>query len=628
MQLLPWVRWISKRRSLYTASWLPWEDKILKDYVEHNGRQWTKVVQHCLPHRSPKQCEGRWVENLRPNLKKGPFSKDEREILKNAVKEFGVGKWKEICLYRLPERSHRRIANEWNSNRPTVGGWTEEEERLLIKGVEKHGLHNWINIVREFLPHRSRSSVRNHYREFLTPNLSLLPWNENELDLLLRRTIIFGLDWNKVAEGIPNRAPEQCRYQWIKGIDPSLSKEPWTPNEERLFLERLIEAKGHLKTASDKMPGRNSLFCFSKFREILLDPELNIAMGDSLKCASHENRLEWRARVARLICEWLDKSLSFRVLAHDGLLVFKQGRWSEEERAELDAACKEQQTPDWDTITQHTVRSEDKEQAELDTTCKEQQALDWNTIAKRVGRTPNQCRRQYEEQMFSVGTKRTLWSPEEDDLLLKAIETHGKDWVSVAALVPERSPTQCSYRWRRVLRYPNRNDQPLSDSEKTLLWEGYQMFGPNWQVIQKSYFPDRRPDHLMRWWSLHKPKENYDFRKPGWTEVEEDTLKFAIERSTSEGKINWPLVSKMMENRTAKECRLQWQIKLDPTLKKGKWDSEEKMRMVELVQKYKIQESTGSFWPLVAQELGTGRSVHSCRSAYYKMQRKGSRYAT
>ena len=46
----------------------------------------------------------------------------------------------------------------------------------------------------------------------------------------------------------------------------------------------------------------------------------------------------------------------------------------------------------------------------------------------------------------------TSHSPEQDELLKRAVKQHGgKDWKKIASMVPGRNHEQCLQRWRKVL---------------------------------------------------------------------------------------------------------------------------------------------------------------------------------
>ncbi|KAF7096955.1 hypothetical protein CFC21_098835, partial [Triticum aestivum] len=61
----------------------PWtsdEDQRLRTYVEAHGEgNWNQVQRNAGLNRCGKSCRLRWANHLRPNLKKGPFSKEEEQ---------------------------------------------------------------------------------------------------------------------------------------------------------------------------------------------------------------------------------------------------------------------------------------------------------------------------------------------------------------------------------------------------------------------------------------------------------------------------------------------------------------------------------------------------------------------
>lgn len=78
--------------------------------------------------------------------------------------------------------------------------------------------------------------------------------------------------------------------------------------------------------------------------------------------------------------------------------------------------------------------------------------------------------------------KGIAWSALEDDLLKKAVDKHSaKNWKEISKMVPGRTGSQCSQRWRRIQPYKNR--QPWTKEEDKLLADLTQKFGCNWSLI-------------------------------------------------------------------------------------------------------------------------------------------------
>ncbi|KAI8364230.1 hypothetical protein BD560DRAFT_173860 [Blakeslea trispora] len=603
--------------------WQPWEDELLSNYVKHNGKKWNEFVQHCLPHRSSRQCQARWSDTLDPSLKHGPFSLEEKQKLKEAVAKLGQGQWAEIRQHYLPERPARRIANVWSSltsadTNTKHKRWTPEEDELLLEGIAKYGLSAWSKIASEFLPWRNRMQIRNHYSAQLDPNTSKAKWTDDELDLLLRRTIVFGQNWNKVAEGIPQRSPEQCSRIWMTQLDPGLNKEPWTAEETLLFWKQLVVCRGDFLKVSERLPGRTRLMCFNKFwSTVKRDAEFCLVSGDQIQQTEQENAPEWRTRIASLVCEWLDHDMEIRESSNGALYFYHSGSWSQEELDRLIQIVDQQKT-----------------KGELDSKA-------WRDIALYFeGRDAKQAKYQYQQHVVDKDKKKGVWSEEEDSLLEKLIREHGtSNWDKIVQDMPHRSQRQCAYRWYHCLQYRDRQEAPqiirhkhLTDTEKLLIQEGVDMFGTDWHSIHMVYLPTRTPKQMSSWWYAHKKKqrvyEDTDKNRK-WTEEEDRVLSFSVQDNinTTTGQVSsWAKVAKMIQGRTSSQCKVRWMYSLRPGLLKGVWSYDEELRLVDIVQKYRLQ-GMGIKWSIVAGELGTGRSEWACRCKYNYLQKKGNRFA-
>lgn len=576
-------------------AWQPWEDDLIRNYVKVNGRRWNDIVQHCLPNRTIQQCQSRWTDVLNPVLKRGPFSMEEKELLEKGVATLGQGKWTSISQQFLPHRSPRRLANEWSNTTKSKMRWTEEEDALLLKGIEQFGPSAWAKIASNLLPWRTRVQIRNHYRSNLDPNVKRAKWSEKELDVLLRRTIIFGQDWKKVAEGIRGRTPEQCSAVWLSELDPALNKGPWSDEETRLFWEKLVECNGQFVKVD--LPGRNRLGCFRKFwATVRDDQEFVMLYGDHIKREKTENGPVWRTRVAKLVCEYLKHNTGIRESSNKSIQIHKSGPWQKHELDKLEQVVQ-------DVLTK---------KGKLDKN-------DWKIISEQFpGREVQQCKYQYEEHLSTKDLKKGAWTKEEDALLKKLIEEHGVNWDKVH--IPNRNKRQCAYRWYRVLKFDDTKKQErLSEEEKSLINEGVNMFGNNWKAIQMTYLPHRTPHQIMRWYNAHGQRK-------AWTEEEDKALTFAVNKHKNEKNEipSWAEIAKLVEGRTPQQCKVRWLYSLNPENTKGAWSYDEQMQLFEIVQKYKFKAIKGqNIWPLVAKELGTGRSDWSCRMKFNYMQRKG-----
>ncbi|KAI5054832.1 hypothetical protein GOP47_0029977 [Adiantum capillus-veneris] len=70
--------------------WSPDEDEKLQKYVSQHGfGNWSEVAKKTGLQRCGKSCRLRWINYLRPDLKRGKFSPEEKLIIVNLQKVFG-----------------------------------------------------------------------------------------------------------------------------------------------------------------------------------------------------------------------------------------------------------------------------------------------------------------------------------------------------------------------------------------------------------------------------------------------------------------------------------------------------------------------------------------------------------
>ena len=97
-------------------------------------------------------------------------------------------------------------------------------------------------------------------------------WTSAEDQRLLGGVIRFGLDnWQAVARYLGNgRNRAQCSQRWARGLNPRISKKPWTPEEDR-ELERLVRQYGEKSWAkiASIMGNRSDVQCRYHYRQIL-----------------------------------------------------------------------------------------------------------------------------------------------------------------------------------------------------------------------------------------------------------------------------------------------------------------------------------------------------------------------
>ncbi|XP_026862080.2 snRNA-activating protein complex subunit 4 isoform X2 [Electrophorus electricus] len=302
--------------SINKSSWNQDEiEKLSSTVVQYKYCHWDQISEALGTNRSAFMCFQTYQRYISKSFRKRFWTKEEDQILRDLVEKMRIGNFIPYTQmsYFMEGRDHSQIMYRWTAVLdPSIkkGPWSKEEDQLLLKAVEKFGCKDWCKIRLE-VPGRTDNACRDRYLDCLRADVKRGTWSAEEVELLKKMVEKYGVGkWSKIASEIPNRIDSQCLNKWRgmmqlatkKGTKRVRKKTPMSLNQgswpkRRKVIEEEEGAEEEVKSDSNSED--------EKVKLEYMDSDGEQAGGNKLDVPSEEEMDHKEEYIQPDIKEWI-----------------------------------------------------------------------------------------------------------------------------------------------------------------------------------------------------------------------------------------------------------------------------------------------------------------------------------
>uniref|UniRef100_A0A4W2CBS5 snRNA-activating protein complex subunit 4 n=1 Tax=Bos indicus x Bos taurus TaxID=30522 RepID=A0A4W2CBS5_BOBOX len=196
----------------------------------------------------------------------------------------------------------------------------------------------------------------------------------------------------------------------------------------------------------------------------------------------------------------------------------------------------------------------------------------------------------------------------EEALLGDRLDSHDWDKISNVNFEGGRSTEEIRKFWQNH-EHPSINKQEWSEQEVAQLKAVAAKHGHlDWQSIAEELGTHRSAFQCLQRYQQHNPA----LKRREWTEEEDRMLTRLVQAMRVGSHIPYRRIVYYMEGRDSMQLIYRWTKSLDPSLRKGLWAPEEDAKLLQAVAKYGEQD-----WFKIREEV-PGRSDAQCRDRYLR----------
>lgn len=149
------------------------------------------------------------------------------------------------------------------SGTPKGKPWSSEEDDLLKDAVKFFNGKNWKMIASQ-VPGRSSTQCSQRWRR-IQPYKNRFPWTIEEDNHLLELVASYGPNWSIIASSLPGRTGKQVRERYLNHLDPYLNRNKFTQEEDEIIIELYTKLGPKWKEISKQFFGRTENMVKNRF---------------------------------------------------------------------------------------------------------------------------------------------------------------------------------------------------------------------------------------------------------------------------------------------------------------------------------------------------------------------------
>lgn len=115
----------------------------------------------------------------------------------------------------VPIPNFSLLQQSGGANRKKTRSWTDYEDQRLLAAIHRYGTDNWLAVANFVGNGRTRAQCSQRWVRGLDPRISKDRWTEEDEKQLQRLVDLYGVkSWTRVASEMGNRSDVQCRYHY------------------------------------------------------------------------------------------------------------------------------------------------------------------------------------------------------------------------------------------------------------------------------------------------------------------------------------------------------------------------------------------------------------------------------